>query len=294
MANILLYLVTVGIWGTSFFVTTFQLGVVPLEVSVAYRFALGALIFFAFALATGRSLRFPARDHVAFMAIGAFLFSLQFVAIYRSIELIASGLTTLAFSTIVLFNIGLGVVFLKAPFEPRIIVGAALGVGGITMVFWPDVTAFEAGGLALAGLGFAVLSAVLASAGNILSVRIQRHGIPIVQINAFGMAYGAIISAVFGVVRGKPFAFDWSTAYAGSLVFLVILSTVLAFAFYLTLLGRIGAARAGYVFVLIPIVALAVSTLFEGYVWTPLAAGGVAAVLLGNALVLMPRRVRAP
>ncbi len=289
VANALLYVATVGIWGTTFFAITLQFGVVPLEISISYRFALAAAIFFAFALASGRSLRFRLRDHGAFMLLGIFLFSFHFLAVYASAGLIASGLTSVAFSTIVLFNIGLGTFFLKVPLQPRIVVGAMLGIAGIALVFWRDVATFDFGDVALAGLGLAILGAALASVGNIVSARIQSRKVPIVQANAYGMAYGAIFIAAFGAVRGQPFVFDWSLIYAGSLVYLAIVSTVLAFAFYLTLLGRIGAARAGYMWVLFPIVALAMSTFLEGYAWTPLAATGVAVVLLGNALVLTPR-----
>ena len=289
MANVLLYVATVGIWGTTFFAVTLQFGVVPLEVSISYRFAMAAVIFFAFALASGRSLRFRMRDHGAFMLLGIFLFSFHFLAVYGSADRIASGLTSVAFSTIVLFNIGLGAIFLSVPVQPRIVVGAGLGIVGIALVFWRDVATFDFGDVALAGLGLAILGAALASVGNIVSAHIQSRKVPIVQANAFGMAYGAVFIAAFAVLRGQPFVFDWSVVYAGSLGYLTIVSTVLAFAFYLTLLGRIGAARAGYMWVLFPIVALAMSTFLEGYKWTPIAAIGLAVVLLGNAIVLTPR-----
>ena len=223
------------------------------------------------------------------MLLGIFLFSFHFLAVYSSAGRIASGLTSVAFSTIVLFNIGLGAIFLSVPVQPRIVAGAALGIVGIALVFWRDVAVFDFGGVALAGLGLAILGAALASVGNIVSAHIQSRKVPIVQANAFGMAYGAVFIAAFAVLRGQPFVFDWSVVYAGSLVYLTIVSTVLAFAFYLTLLGRIGAARAGYMWVLFPIVALAMSTLLEGYKWTPIAAIGVGVVLLGNAIVLTPR-----
>lgn len=288
MGNALLYAATVAVWGTTFYAITFQFGEVPLEASIAYRFALSALGFFAFALVTRRSLRFSLRQHGAFALLGIFLFSFHFLAVYRSTDLIASGLTSVAFSTIVLFNIGFAAIFLGSPFQPRVIIGAILGMTGIALVFWRDVAAFDLGDAALAGLGLAVLGGFLASIGNVVSARIQRDGLPIVQASAWGMSYGAIFMALFGLAVGRPVLFDWSLTYAGSLVYLVIVSTIVAFTAYLTLLGRIGAPRAGYMWVLFPIVALALSTLFEDYRWSPTAVAGVAAVLLGNAFVLTP------
>lgn len=293
MTNALLYAATVAIWGTAFYAISLQLGVVPVELSIAYRFGLAAFVFFAFALVTKRTLRFSARDHLGFALIGAFLFCLQYIVLYEALDFIASGPGAVAFSSIVVFNIVFGAIFLKTPLEPKIVFGAGLGVAGIAMVFWSDLRSLNVANLAMAGLALSVFSAALASVGNLLSEHIQRRGVPVIQASAFGMTYGAILSVAIALVLSKQFAFETSFAYAGSLLYLAGVSTVFGFVFYLTLIGRIGAARTGYMWVLIPILALAVSTVFEGYVWTPVAAVGVAVVLVGNALVLTTRRVRA-
>lgn len=292
MTNTLLYVATVAIWGTAFFAISLQLGTVPVEWSIAYRFSLAAPVFFAFALVTERTLHFSARDHLAFVLMGVFLFCLQYVVLYEAMDFIASGQGAVAFSSIVLFNIAFGAIFLKTPLEPKIIIGAVLGVAGIIMVFWNDVRAFDMGNLAMAGLALSVFSAALASVGNLLSEHIQRRGVPVIQASAFGMTYGAVFSTAIALALGKPFAFETSLVYAGSLLYLAGISTVFGFVFYLTLIGRIGAARTGYMWILIPVLALTISTVLEGYVWTPIAAAGIAVVLVANALMLTPRRAR--
>jgi drug/metabolite transporter (DMT)-like permease len=294
MTNTFLYIATLAIWGTAFYAISLQLGTVPVEWSIVYRFGFGALVFFAFAAATKRKIRFSARDHLAFAAMGVFLFGLQYVVLYKATELIASGPAAVAFSSIVFFNIAFGAVFLKTPLERKIVAGAILGVAGIVMVFWNDLRGFGAGNIAIAGLALAIFSGALASVGNLISERIQDRGVPVIQTNAYGMAYGAIFCAGLALAIGEPIAFEPTLLYAGSLIYLAGIATVFGFAFYLTLIGRIGAARTGYMWVMIPIVALAVSTVLEGYLWTPIAAGGIAAVLIGNALMLTPRRARSP
>jgi len=59
----LLYTVTVLIWGSTWFAIRFQLGPVPPDLSVAYRFGLAAALLAGYCLLTGRSLRFPLRAH---------------------------------------------------------------------------------------------------------------------------------------------------------------------------------------------------------------------------------------
>ena len=119
-----------------------------------------------------------------------------------------------------------------------------------------------------------------------MSTVVQRRGVPLLSANAWGMTYGTLVLAGINLVRGNAFIIEPTLTYVGSLVYLAIGASVIAFASYLTLLRRLGAARAGYATVLFPIIALAVSTLLEGYVWTPLAVAGVALALAGNVLVL--------
>ena len=286
----LLYALTVLIWGTSWFAIELQIGVVPPELSVAYRFVLAAGMLLLYCAATGRRLRFPLRDHL-FMALqGLFLFSLNYMLFYAAAPYLASGLLAVCFSTIVVMNIANGALLFRHPVDPRVAAGAVLGLFGLGLVFWPEIAGFSFSGGAMLGLGLSVAATYSASLGNMVSVRHKQAHIPVVESNAIGMAYGAVLSLAFALAGGAPLAFDWSWTYVLSLVYLALFASVLAFGFYLTLLQRIGADRAAYATVLFPVVALTVSMLFEGYRWTAPAAVGFALVLAGNLLVLVRRR----
>jgi len=138
----------------------------------------------------------------------------------------------------------------------------------------------------------AILGAFLASLGNITSAHNQKNELPVLQTNAIGMLYGAISMLIITLLIGKPFAFDVSFDYIGSLVYLTIFGSIIAFSSYLTLLGRIGADKSGYVVLVIPIFALILSTIFEGYRWTIFALIGVSSILAGNVLVLRRNKNR--
>jgi len=282
-----LFAIATLIWGSTWLAITFQLGVVPPEASVVYRFALSALMLAAWCLATGRSLRFPPAQHTWFAAQGALLFGLNYLCVYWAEQQIASGLVAVLFSLIVFLNL-IGVrVFFATAINPRAILGAALGVSGVVLLFWRELAATQSA--ALRGIAFGLGATVFASGGNLLAVRSQRRGVPLLPSVAWAMAYGTLTIAIIAALNSIAWTFDPRPAYVLSLLYLAAFGSVIAFAAYLTLLGKIGAARAGYVGVAVPVVALLLSTVFEHYEWTLPALFGAVLCIAGNVLVLMPQ-----
>lgn len=286
MNNLGLYLASVLIWGSTWLAITFQLGRVPAEVSVAYRFALASAMLFGWCAVRGLRLAYGWREHRWMMLQGALLFGLNYVCVYLAEVEISSGLVALIFSLIVFMNIVFARVFFATRIRPATVVGALLGVGGVALVMLPEIGHDSGRGRVLAGVLFAVASTVSASLGNIVSAHNQRRGLPVIQVNAFGMLYGAAFVALYALAVGREFTFVPSAAYVGSLVYLALFGSVLAFGAYLTLVGRIGADRAGYTAAVIPIVAVLLSTAFEGLRWHAATFAGVAICLAGNVLVL--------
>ena len=287
MGPISLFSIATLIWGSTWLAITFQLGSVAAEASVVYRFALAALMLAAWCLATGRSLRFPAAQHAWLASQGALLFGLNYLCVYWAEQHIASGLVAVLFSLIVFLNL-VGVrVFFATPVNRRTALGAALGVAGVTLLFWRELAGMQTD--ALRGILFGLAATVFASGGNLLAVRNQRRGIPLLPGVAWGMTYGTLTIAIVAALNDIVWTFDPRPGYVFSLLYLAAFGSVIAFAAYLTLLGKIGAARAGYVGVAVPVVALLLSTVFEHYEWTLPALAGAALCIAGNVLVLMPQ-----
>ena len=278
------------IWGSTWIAITFQLGKVPPEVSVAYRFALASLILLAWCGARGLRLSFPGRDHLWMALQGTLLFGINYVCVYIAEGLIPSGLVALIFSLMVFLNILCARIFFATPLNPTAVFGATLGVTGVALIFWPELTHSSRMGPPGVGIALALVGTVSASFGNLVSSRNQGRGLPVVQLNAFGMLYGALLVGLYAVATGQPFVFDGSTRYLLSLLYLALFGSVFAFGAYLTLVGRIGAGRAGYAMVAIPMVALLLSTLFEGLAWRSETLIGAGLCLAGNALVLQRRK----
>lgn len=289
--TLLLYIGIVLIWGATWLPVKLQLGLVPPSVSVAYRFWLAAALLFGWCLLRGLKLRFSIGQHRAIALMGVTLFCTNFVFIYHGSQYLPSGLVAIVFSMIVLMNMANGAVFFGRRIDRRVAVGAGFGLVGICTTFWNDILAFEAASGASLGLLLCLAGTYSASVGNMLSAKNQMAGLPILQSNAWGMAYGALAISLYVLLRGEPWLFDPSPVYVGSLLFLAVFGSILGFGCYLTLLGRIGPDRAAYSSLLYPIVALGISTFAEDYHWTPRVVAGLALILFGNLLVLVPRRL---
>jgi len=286
MRNVMFYVMTILIWGSTWLAITFQLGRVDPMVSVSYRFSLAAVLLLIWCRVRGLPMRFTAFEHLAMTTQGVFLFAVNYWLFYLAELHIASGLAAVIFSTVMVMNVVNGALFLKSPIDMKVVTGGALGLVGIGLVFRPELSSFHLGDSGAKGLLFCFAATYLASIGNILSARNQAHGLPVVQTNAFGMMYGALLMLGLSVFLGRSFAFEMSTAYVGSLVYLAVFGSIVAFGCYLSLVGRIGADRAAYATLVFPVVALIISTIWEGYRWTGSAFSGVALILLGNLLLL--------
>jgi drug/metabolite transporter (DMT)-like permease len=281
-----LYLASVLIWGSTWYAIKFQLGVVAPEVSLVYRFALAAVILLVFCALTRRSLKYSLQQHGFIALQGLFLFSSNYLVFYWATGLLTSGIVALMFSTVILMNIINGAIFLRATVSLRVILGACFGIAGIASVFWAELGEIDNNADTWQGLWMCLLATWFASIGNIISARNQKSGIPVIQTNAWGMGYGALVMAIYAAFSGASFNYDPGFGYGISLIYLAVFGSILAFGSYLTLVGRIGADKAAYTAVLFPVIALGISTIFENYQWSLRAVFGFALVLLGNYIVL--------
>lgn len=290
MSNTFLYAAAVLIWGSTWLAIEFQLGVVAPEVSIVYRYLAASGLLFIWCKIKGLSLSFKLKSHGWFALMGLLLFGLNYVLAYRAQIYITSALSAIAFSSMLWMNIINSRVFFGVRAGQRLYFGAFLGAIGICVLFGPQVAEVSLSDGILYGSLLAVLGALLASFGNMASQSAQKAKLPVIQSNAWSMLYGCLFTAVLAFAGGHEYTFDWSLGYVLSLAYLAVFGSVLAFGAYLTLLGRIGAHKAGYVTVMFPVVALILSILFEGLRLDIFIILGTSLVLAGNLLVLTEGR----
>ncbi|KQZ93227.1 transporter [Mesorhizobium sp. Root157] len=281
-----LYVLTVIAWSVSWFAIRLQVGTVSNEVNLVWRFAIATTLMIAWVVFSGRRIRFPLRDHARFAALGILMFSSNFLFFYYGAGYLVSGLLSVVFSLASVINIMLAAIALREQPSPRVLASGILGFCGIALMFAPEITAHGLSGGTMIGLGLCIAGTLCFCIGNQISAAGLRNGLPLVPMSAWGMVYGTLWSALLALLLGRPFIIEPTVSYLGSLLFLAVISTVIAFSAYLTLLSRIGPARAGYATVLFPIFALLVSTALEGYQWSGYAFAGLAFVAVGNVLVI--------
>ena len=301
MLNISLYLSTVLIWGTTWIAIKLQLGEVAVQASIIYRFSLAGAVLFVLLLLSRRLQPLNRNDHLFCVVQGCCLFCFNFYCFYTATGYISSGLASVIFSMATVMNvINNRIWFGKTP-SLRTVLGALVGLMGISLLFWPEINSDGFNIEVLTGIGLALLGTWFFSSGNMVSVRHQQKGLRPPSTNAWSMLYGVLVMSIVASVQGVEFKFSSHPDYLYSLLYLAIPGTVIAFTGYLMLVGRIGADKAAYSTVMFPAVALTVSTFYEGYQWTTLSVIGFSLVILGNLLIfakipqwLAPNKTKQP
>jgi drug/metabolite transporter (DMT)-like permease len=281
-----LFLIPAFIWGSTFFVIKFQLGEVDPTWSVSYRFILAGVLLFIYAKIKNLNLQFSWSQHKRMLLQGALLFGFNYWFVYIAEQELVSALVAIMFSCIIFLNAFFGKIFLKKSAENKVYIGALLGILGTLLLFKQELLGLGKADIKTFHLTICFISVIVASLGNITSAYNQKSGLPVIQTNAFGMLYGGAIIAIVALISRAPPTIDLSFSYLSSLLYLSLFGSIAAFGAYLTLIGKIGADKAGYVLVVIPVIAVTLSVLFEDYQLGWHVVGGMVLILGGNIIVL--------
>lgn len=273
-------------WSTSWIALKAQTGVIAPEVSVFFRFLLAAPFVFVWARLSGARLALSRAEHLGSALLGICIFSTNFVLFYHGAAYLPSGLLSVVFSLASVINLALAFILFRERASPKVLVGGLLGFIGVALMFEPEIERSGGSPAVLKGLAFCVAGTLFFCSGNMVSSQLQKRGVPVIGAAAWGMIYGTLWAGALALMRGAEFRVEWTWPYLGGMVYLAFVSTVIAFLTYLTLLGRVGAGRAGYATVLFPVFALVISAVFENYRLTLLAVLGLVFVAIGNFLVL--------
>ena len=286
MQSFLLYASVVLIWGTTWVAIPFQLGEVDVSVSVGYRFLLAAAVLYGYAILTRRRLGIPSSALPTVALQGLLLFCVNYLLIYHGTAYLSTGLVAVLFSLIVILNAVFGRLFFKTRVDRRSLLAGVIGVAGIALLFLPELELPGGRSQALIGIALVLGGTISASLGNMGAVASAQQQLPVVAVNAHGMLLGGTLSLLLALAQSRPLNFSFEFGYIASLLYLAVFGSAVAFGCYIALLRRIGAARAAYSSILFPVVALIMSTFFEGYRWSFPAALGILLTLIGNWLVL--------
>jgi drug/metabolite transporter (DMT)-like permease len=285
-SNVFLFVSCVMIWGSTWIALSFQTGEASLMVSVGIRFGIAAILLGLWCVIRNISLALPARQHKYLIAAGIFLYTLDYSLLYAAQRHMISALLAVLSSSVIYFNVVLRRLVLGKAIRFEVVLGATLGLIGIVLIFAPEFEQMSLKAGIMTGLMFATASFLCASIGNIISERILDRETAVVPMNFWTMTYGVTCTLSIAWFSGASFSLPDTPSYYYSLIYLSVFGSVLAFGAYMKLLKQIGSDKAAYVVLVYPIVALMISTLFEGYLWSLYSLTGVVFVLIGNAFAM--------
>ncbi len=286
MNNLILFISTLLCWSPTWYLIKFQFGVVDPLISIFYRFFIASIIVFIFLILSKKKMSFNLHQHLSFLLLGVTLFSLNYIFFYLANTYLISGIVTIAFSTILIMNILGERIYFKIKSSKETLFAAGFGIVGILIIFRNELLNFKLEDKTHIGIILSFIATFWASTGNLIHQKNSKDNIPFIQSIAYGMLYGSLFTLIVAKFRGAEIIFDNSISYILSFLYLSIIGSVVAFYLYLKLLENIGSARAGYIGVIMPIIALIISTIFEGLQWTNNLIFGLPVLIFGCVLIL--------
>ncbi|MEA3064397.1 MAG: hypothetical protein QOJ27_836, partial [Sphingomonadales bacterium] len=278
------------IWSSTWIVIKDQLGVVPPSWSVTYRFVVAAAAMFVWAAASGATLRIGRRGHLLAALFGIPQFCLNFNFVYAAEHHVTSGLVATVFALLMVPNSALAWLFLKQRATWSFVAGSAVACAGVALLFVQEIRSSPVpAGQILLGIGLTVLGVLSASAANIMQASRRLSAWPLASLLAWGMVYGILANALLALAVAGPPVIEARPTYWLGLFYLGLFASALAFPFYFGVVRAVGPGKAAYSSVLVPILAMLLSTLFEGYRWSPLAAAGGILAFAGLIIALRSR-----
>jgi len=285
-ATILLYALAVLIWGLTWINMKWQMGEVAPAASLTYRYvAAGALLLVGAAM-VGKTVLLDRRAHLWCALQGGAMFSINYWLTYLAAEHLTTGIIAVMFAGASAVTMLIAAAMTRTLPRGRALVGAVLGIVGIGLVFWPEVSEVAVDGPEIFSGMIVAVSVVMFSVGGVIGTRNIRAGQPRYATVGWAMLYGGLVMACLTMARGETFGWTWTPSYLWSLAWLTIMGSLVVFVLYFTIIERIGVEKASYATVLFPLVALGVSTVLEDYSWPTTALVGAPLALTGNAMVL--------
>ena len=285
------FLLTALIWGSTWFVITTQISETSVLWSVTWRFAMATPAMFLLSLVLRHTLRMPPRVHLLAMTMGLFQFCGNYTFVYWSEHHLTSGIVALLIGMMLVPNAILGRYLLGEVITPRFMFGSVVALFGIGLLLLNEAQVAPLGGNILLGTGLALVAMFAASIANVIQARPVGKSVPLTTLLAWSMLYGTLIDAALALaIEGAPVV-PTTQAYWLGTAWLAIVGSVVTFPIYYDLVRKLGAGRAAYNGVLVVVIAMIISTLFEGYHWTALSAGGAVLAMIGLVIALRARQV---
>ena len=288
--NLGLFLLLCFIWGTTFVAISAGLLHFPPVLLAAFRYDIAAVLLLGYIYYAEETWIPRQRNEWLEVAVGAVFI----IAAYHAFLFAGQQHTTAATAAILVsftpvLTTGFSRVFVpEDALTPVGVIGLLFGVAGVVVIARPDPDNLLSSDVVATGLIFCAASAM--AFGSVLSRRIE-SSLPTLTMQAWAMLGGAVLMHGVSVSIGEPIVVEaWTHPEAiGSLVFLAIISSILGFFLYFTLLENLGPVELNMVSYVAPAIAAVVGWLYLGETMHLSTVFGFALIAIG--FVLTKRRL---
>jgi drug/metabolite transporter (DMT)-like permease len=284
-----LYGLLVLIWSSTWVGIKIGLEDCPPLLGAGVRFSLAGVVLLALAAVQRRPLR---TDWLLAAVLAVAPFAFAYGLVYWGEQYVPSGLAAVLFGILPLYTAVLGSVLLHdEPLRASLLLGVLIGIGGLSLAFLESVelgsaekAAVGAGALALAPLGAAI--------GGIAQKR-RAAELDAVVLNGWAMLVGGLLLLPVSALSEDWGDFAWTAESVGSIAYLALFGSAIAFVTLTVLLRHISALAVGFLAMLLPFGALIFGAVLYDESITPRAVGGAALVATGLLIAQWSRRTRA-
>jgi drug/metabolite transporter (DMT)-like permease len=284
------FMLTGTIWGSTWFVITGQISDVPAAWGVFYRFMLATPALFVLAMVMGNRLKLNRPEHLLALGVGIAQFSGNFLFVYHAESHITSGIVAVMFALLMVPNAIFAKVFIGEKVQGGFIGGSLVAIAGVSLLLVHEWNAAPLGGNVGLGIVLAIGGMLAASIANVVQANPTGRGVPMVSFLAWAMVYGTAFDLVYALVTVGPPQVPSAWQFWAGTAYLAIIGSVVTFPLHYNLVREIGAGRTAYNGIVTVCVAMGLSTLFEGFEWDALSAGGMALALVGMGLALRSKQ----
>jgi drug/metabolite transporter (DMT)-like permease len=278
------------IWGSTWWVIAQQLDAAPASWSVAYRFLIATPAMFLVAWAMKRPLAMGRDGHWLALLMGVTQFCGNYNFVYRAEIHLTSGIVAVMIGLLLVPNAILARFWLKQAITPRFALGSAIAIAGMGLLLVHEARMAPLAGKVWLGALFALIAMLCASVSNVIQANETGRKLPMASLLAWAMLYGTVIDIAVAFATDGPPIIPAASEYWLAVGYLAIAGSVVTFPFYYNLIREIGAGRAAYNGVAVVVIAMLISTAFEGYRWSALSVAGSVLAVIGLVVALRARR----
>jgi drug/metabolite transporter (DMT)-like permease len=289
------FMVCTLVWSSTWLVIRYQLGIVPPSWSVAYRFLIACIAMMAYARFAGARLKLTAREHGLAAIYGFAQYCLNYYFVYLGERTVTSGLVAVVFALLVVPNALFGWIFLKQGVSRAFLLGSGVALFGLVLLFGHELAAAPASRASiLVGIGWSLAAVLFSSVANVMQASKAAASIAVPTLIAWGMAWGSLFNCAGAYAMDGAPVLDPHPSYWLGTLYLALIGSALAFSCYFYVIRAIGPGRAAYSSVLSPVLAMLLSTVFEGYRWSLQAGFGCLLAIAGLVVALQARQATRP